>query len=97
MKRALVTGASSGVGAAICRTLASSGMHVIAHAHRSPDAASALVDEIVASGGSAETVLFDVTDAEFITAIITEYGIATPPFGESLIKILAKKQGDESK
>jgi 3-oxoacyl-[acyl-carrier protein] reductase len=64
VKRALVTGASSGVGAAICRTLASSGLHVIAHAHRNPDAASALVDEIVASGGSAETVLFDVTDAE---------------------------------
>ncbi len=37
---------------------------------------------------------FDVTDAEFITAIITEYGIATPPYGESLTKILSQKQED---
>lgn len=64
MKRALVTGASGGVGAAICRTLAASGLHVIAHAHRNPDAASELVDAIVASGGSAEMVAFDVTDAD---------------------------------
>ena len=64
MKRVLVTGASGGVGAAICRTLAADGLHVIAHAHRNPDAASALVQDISASGGSAETVLFDVTDAE---------------------------------
>jgi len=40
---------------------------------------------------------FDVTDAEFITAIITEYGIAKPPFGDSIRKILANKQGDEKK
>jgi len=39
---------------------------------------------------------FDVTDAEFITAIITEYGIVAPPYGESLKNILAKKQGDEN-
>jgi len=64
VKRALVTGASGGVGAAICRTLAASGLHVIAHAHRNPDAAAALVDEIAAAGGSAQTVLFDVTDRE---------------------------------
>ena len=64
MKRVLVTGASGGVGAAICRTLAADGLPVIAHAHRNPDAASRLVQDISASGGSAETVLFDVTDAE---------------------------------
>lgn len=64
MKRALVTGASGGVGAAICRKLAADGLHVIAHAHRNPDAAAALVHDISASGGSAESVVFDVTDAE---------------------------------
>lgn len=35
---------------------------------------------------------FDVTDAKFITAIITEYGIAHPPFEESLKKIFEIKQ-----
>lgn len=64
MKRALVTGASGGVGAAISRTLAADGLHVIAHAHGNPDAATALAAEIVAAGGSAETIVFDVCDAE---------------------------------
>ena len=33
---------------------------------------------------------FDVTDAELITAIITEKGICYPPYSESLLKILNK-------
>lgn len=40
---------------------------------------------------------FDVTDAGFITAIITECGIAKPPYAESLAKILAKKQKGAAK
>ncbi len=35
---------------------------------------------------------FDVTDQELITAIITEYGIARPPFRESLMEIFRKKE-----
>lgn len=35
---------------------------------------------------------FDVTDAQFITAIITEYGIAKPPFKKSLKEIFEKKE-----
>lgn len=38
---------------------------------------------------------FDVTDAQFITAIITEYGIARPPYTESLREILKKKASGE--
>ncbi|HWI61544.1 MAG TPA: S-methyl-5-thioribose-1-phosphate isomerase [Symbiobacteriaceae bacterium] len=34
---------------------------------------------------------FDVTDEQFITAIITEYGIARPPFRESLQEIFRRK------
>jgi methylthioribose-1-phosphate isomerase len=30
---------------------------------------------------------FDVTPAELVTAIITERGIAYPPFGKSLVKL----------
>lgn len=70
MKRALVTGASGGVGAAICRALAADGLHVIAHANAHPDAAAALAGEIVAAGGSAETVGFDVTDTQAARAAL---------------------------
>ena len=64
MKRALVTGASGGLGRAIALRLARDGMHVIVHANRRLDAATMLVDEIAAAGGSAEAVAFDVTDRE---------------------------------
>ena len=35
---------------------------------------------------------FDVTPAELITAIITEYGIARAPYEESLKEIFRKKE-----
>ena len=61
-KRALVTGGSGGIGAAICRRLAADGHHVIVHANRALDKAKGLVEQLVSEGGSAEAVAFDVTD-----------------------------------
>lgn len=57
-RRALVTGGSGAIGAAICRRLAADGFGVIVHANRHLDAAKALAEEI---GGTA--VAFDVCDA----------------------------------
>jgi len=62
MKRALVTGGSGGIGAAICRRLAADGHHVIVHANRNRAKAETVVAEIVAAGGSAEAVAFDITE-----------------------------------
>ena len=62
MKRALVTGGSGGIGAAICMRLAADGHHVIVHANRSREKAEAVVASILANGGSAEAVAFDITD-----------------------------------
>ena len=61
--RALVTGGSGGIGAAICRRLAADARHVIVHAHRNLEAARRLAAEIAAAGGSAEALAFDVSDA----------------------------------
>jgi 3-oxoacyl-[acyl-carrier protein] reductase len=63
MKRALVTGGSGGIGAAICRTLAAQGCHVYVHANRGLDKAQETVAGIRAAGGSAQAVAFDVADA----------------------------------
>ncbi|MFZ1899522.1 MAG: 3-oxoacyl-ACP reductase FabG [Azonexus sp.] len=70
MKRALVTGGSGGIGAAICKRLAADGHHVIVHANRSREKAAAVVAEILAAGGSAEAVAFDVTDRAATAAAI---------------------------
>ena len=63
MKRALITGGSGGIGAAICRRLAADGFHVIVHGNRNLEAAETLAQELIAAGGSAEAIAFDVTDA----------------------------------
>jgi 3-oxoacyl-[acyl-carrier protein] reductase len=61
--RALVTGGSGGIGTAICRRLATAGHFVYVHANRKLDAAQAITADIIAQGGLAEAVQFDVTDA----------------------------------
>ena len=70
LKRALVTGGSGGIGAAICRRLSSYGLHVIVHANQRLAAAQALAAEIVAGGGQAQAVAFDVTDAPATAAAL---------------------------
>ncbi|RBA25058.1 3-oxoacyl-ACP reductase FabG [Herminiimonas fonticola] len=72
MKRALVTGGSGGIGAAICKRLAADGMHVIVHANRGMEKAAAVRDAILAAGGSAEVAVFDVTNAEASKLVLEE-------------------------
>ena len=64
MKRALVTGGSGGIGAAICRKLAADGCHVYVHANRGLQKAEEIVAGICAAGGSAQAIAFDVANAE---------------------------------
>lgn len=62
LRRALVTGGASPLGAAMCRRLAADGCRVIVHAHAGLARARTLAAEIVAAGGEASAVAFDVTD-----------------------------------
>jgi 3-oxoacyl-[acyl-carrier protein] reductase len=62
--RALVTGGSGALGQAISEALAKAGHEVWVHANRSLAQAEATAQRIVAAGGSAHAIAFDVTDAE---------------------------------
>jgi NAD(P)-dependent dehydrogenase (short-subunit alcohol dehydrogenase family) len=66
---ALVTGASSGLGAQFARTLAKSGACVVLAARR-VDRLKDLRAEIEAGGGDAHVVQMDVTDMESIAAAV---------------------------
>jgi 3-oxoacyl-[acyl-carrier protein] reductase len=69
-RRALVTGGSGDLGGAICRQLAADGLHVIVHANGNLARAESVAAEIVAAGGAAEAVAFDVADGEATGAAI---------------------------
>jgi 3-oxoacyl-[acyl-carrier protein] reductase len=62
-RRALVTGASGDIGAAVARALAAAGHAILVHAHTGHARAAALVDAIHAESGSAAVVAFDLIDA----------------------------------
>ena len=68
-RRALVTGGSGGIGGALCRRLAREGHHVYVHSHRGAAVAEALVREIVAGGGHATAINFDITDTRCHAAL----------------------------
>lgn len=61
-KYALVTGASRGIGRAIALKLASQGFSIIINYASNEEAALKTLDDIVADGGSAELLPFDVSD-----------------------------------
>jgi 3-oxoacyl-[acyl-carrier protein] reductase len=69
-RRALVTGGSGDLGAAICRALAAEGLHVIVHANAGLDRAQAIADAVCEAGGSAEAVAFDLVDGDATRAAI---------------------------
>jgi 3-oxoacyl-[acyl-carrier protein] reductase len=78
MKRALVTGGGSPIGIAIASRLVADGLHVILHANANIDRARALAHEIRESGGSAEAVQFDLTNAGTCEAALNQLLEAGP-------------------
>jgi 3-oxoacyl-[acyl-carrier protein] reductase len=65
-RRALVTGGSGAIGAAICRALARDGCEVIVHANANLEGARSIAAEI----GNAQAVAFDITDADATLAAL---------------------------
>lgn len=86
-RRALVTGGSGAIGAAICRRLAAAGCELLIHAHRNLATAEALAEELRTAGGSAQALAFDLTNGPAIRAVLE------PLVEDSPIQILVHNAG----
>ncbi|MCK9878891.1 SDR family NAD(P)-dependent oxidoreductase [Frankia sp. Ag45/Mut15] len=69
-KSVLITGASSGIGAAAARLFAREGASVVLTARRA-ERLSALAEEIQAEGGTATSVVADVTRAQDVERAVS--------------------------
>jgi 3-oxoacyl-[acyl-carrier protein] reductase len=90
MKRALVTGGSGGLGAAMCRRLAGQGFYVLVHANANRDKAEGVAEEIRRGGGAAEALAFDVTDGDECERVLTTLSEIAP------IQVLVNNAGTHS-
>lgn len=68
----LVTGAASGIGAAICRALASPGTAILIHTRRNQTGADRIAAELRARGAEAEILLGDLTQPDAAAAAVRE-------------------------
>jgi 3-oxoacyl-[acyl-carrier protein] reductase len=77
-KRAIITGGTGTLGMAICRRLAADGMHVIVHTHKQTLRAEEVVAQIRSTGGSAQSVQFDLTDVEATASMVKSLLVGGP-------------------
>ncbi len=74
----IVTGGSRGIGAAICRKLAQQGYAVAVNYAARPEAAEAVVQEIIAAGGQARAFRGDVANEQEVDSV---FAAAQESFG----------------
>lgn len=75
-KAVLITGASSGIGAAVARAFASQGSHLALHFHSHEADARALADEIGKAGGVAHLVRGDLSQRGEAKRVVNEAAAA---------------------
>ena len=73
MKYALVTGGSRGLGRAVCKEIAKSGIPVIVNFQSNADAAAQVKQEIEEAGGSAELLQFNVGNKQEVDAALEQW------------------------
>jgi len=80
MRRAIISGASRGIGAAIAQVLAAEGVRVVIGYREQRDRAATVVDTIRASGGDASIAQFDVADSDSVASALKNLDHQTDPF-----------------
>lgn len=90
MNYALVTGGSRGLGAAICKRLASPELGIIINLRSNEEAAKSVAEEIRANGGIAELLPFDVGFEESVDAALEQWEDAHP---DDRITVLVNNAG----
>jgi 3-oxoacyl-[acyl-carrier protein] reductase len=69
---ALVTGAASGIGAAVCRALAAPGVALLVHTRKNRDGAERIAEMARAAGAEAEVALGDLADASVAETLVAQ-------------------------
>jgi 3-oxoacyl-[acyl-carrier protein] reductase len=88
-KVVLITGASTGIGAAVARAFGANGARVLVHYHRNGEAARQVAADIEAAGGQAVTAQADAYDAAALAALADA---AVRAFGR--VDVLINNVGD---
>lgn len=87
-RTALITGAGNGIGAAIATAYAAAGAAVVV-SDVDKDAAAAVADQIVRSGGRAEGAVLDVRDSEQAEAVAAQ----AAALGDGVLNIVVNNAG----
>lgn len=90
MKYILVTGASRGIGRAVCLRLARMGMPIIINYNSNTAAAQATLQEVKDLGGEAELLPFDVSNRESVETALDQWEANHP---DDYIAVLVNNAG----
>lgn len=93
MNYALITGGSRGIGAAICRKLASEDLGIIVNYKSNEAAANEVVVDIKSGGFVAESLQFDVSQEQEVDKALEQWELAHP---DDTISVLVNNAGIRS-
>lgn len=93
-RRALVTGANTGIGRAIALGLAEAGMDIVVHHLGDVDGARSVAETIASAGREAETVELDLADTAAVYRVADDLAKYAPPIDVLILNAAIEERGD---